>query len=433
MAHYEGVKQTALAPADIEPAAIRSALEDILASTHFCTSKQCQEMLRYVVERTLKHEREALRERVIGVEVFGKRCDYDTSGDPVVRIRAADIRKRLAQYYQNSANANAGIRIDIPSGSYVAAFELLPQEHGAPAATMAVTEPPQPMPSVGPAVDPERIAALPHRSHRAVWIVLALVVVAFSGIAIVLLFHRPTSALEQFWSPVLGKSKPILIYGGANAVYRLSDSYLHRYQKEHHLDNQGPEFFVNFSANEKIDPHDLVPVTNTSGDPEAGAYVAAFLTRYRCPFQVRYGSDISAGDLLNTPAVFIGAFNNPWTMDITRPLRFVFKEGDHIEDTWGKTKGWRITLLQNGEVQDDYAVITRLLDPNTGKMFISVAGIGKVGTDAAAEFITSPQEVEKLRHIAPSGWQKMNMQVVLHVRVLNHALDTEDIVATQYW
>ena len=81
---------------ETEPAAIRRALDSILQSAPFRTSKQCQDMLRYVVEHSLRDEQESLRERVIGIEVFGRTSDYDTSGDPVVRIRAADIRKRLA-------------------------------------------------------------------------------------------------------------------------------------------------------------------------------------------------------------------------------------------------------------------------------------------------------------------------------------------------
>jgi 2-methylaconitate cis-trans-isomerase PrpF len=114
-------------------------------------------------------------------------------------------------------------------------------------------------------------------------------------------------------------------------------------------------------------------------------------------------------------------------------LRFVFKDGDRIEDTSGKTKGWPIIKLPNGEIQDDYAVITRLLDPRTGQVLISVAGIGDLGTEAAAEFLTSPQEMEEFGQSAIPGWQKMNMQIVLHIKALNQALDKKDIVATQYW
>jgi hypothetical protein len=124
-------------------------------------------MLRYVVERTLNHERESLRERIIGIEVFGKRHDYDTSEDPVVRVRATDIRKRLAQYYQNAAHANTRVRIEIPSGSYVAVFEALPHERITSAAesgtALAAAEPLQPAHTVVPAVEQDRNRGLSNR------------------------------------------------------------------------------------------------------------------------------------------------------------------------------------------------------------------------------------------------------------------------------
>ena len=74
---------------------IRETLERVLASPAFCKSEQCQKFLRYVVE----HRGEPIKERNIGVEVFNKSADYDTSEDPVVRVRATEVRKLLAQYF----------------------------------------------------------------------------------------------------------------------------------------------------------------------------------------------------------------------------------------------------------------------------------------------------------------------------------------------
>src|SRR6201997_1338440 len=84
---------------------IKEALEDILQSTPFRTSRQCQDMFRYIVEHSLAGSDDLLRERVIGAEVFGRAADYDTAEDPVVRVRAANVRKRLAQYYQAQKNS----------------------------------------------------------------------------------------------------------------------------------------------------------------------------------------------------------------------------------------------------------------------------------------------------------------------------------------
>jgi hypothetical protein len=102
---------------------VRELLEDILRSTPFRTSRQCQDMFRYIVEQSLAGSDESLRERAIGIEVFGRAPDYNTAEDPVVRLRAADVRKRLAQYYQAQRNSTEQWKIEVPTGSYKAQFQ----------------------------------------------------------------------------------------------------------------------------------------------------------------------------------------------------------------------------------------------------------------------------------------------------------------------
>ena len=99
----------------VEAAAVREALERVLASHAFKKSEQCQRFLRYVVEH--RGEPELLRERSIGVEVFGRKPDYDTAEDPIVRVRATEVRKRLAQAYGESGKDDE-VRFEIPAGSY---------------------------------------------------------------------------------------------------------------------------------------------------------------------------------------------------------------------------------------------------------------------------------------------------------------------------
>ena len=96
---------------------IRETLERVLASPAFRNSKQTQKFLRYVVEHSHTGEEERLKERTIGVEVFGRDPAYDTADDPVVRVRASEVRKRLAQYYQESG-VPGDVRFEVPSGSY---------------------------------------------------------------------------------------------------------------------------------------------------------------------------------------------------------------------------------------------------------------------------------------------------------------------------
>src|SRR5262244_1609941 len=104
---------------------VRSALESVISSDAFAPSKRCQDFLRLVVEHALTGDLDSLRERMIGVEMFGRPADYDTSNDAVVRVRATEVRKRLALYY-GAPPVGPVVRIELPPGSYVPEFHWPP-------------------------------------------------------------------------------------------------------------------------------------------------------------------------------------------------------------------------------------------------------------------------------------------------------------------
>jgi hypothetical protein len=110
-----------------DPLIVRGELERVLSSDYFQTSKRCVAFLRYAVEQILSGHQE-LKERSIGIEVFDRRPTYDTNLDPVVRMTAGEVRKRLALYYQGAAE-DPELRIELPVGSYVPRFYSHPLNH----------------------------------------------------------------------------------------------------------------------------------------------------------------------------------------------------------------------------------------------------------------------------------------------------------------
>ncbi len=86
---------------EITPEAIRDQLDLIVQDQAFRTSKRSVQFLRYVVEQTLSGAAEQIKERTIGVDVFGRPASYDTAADHVVRTAAIELRKRLAVYYND--------------------------------------------------------------------------------------------------------------------------------------------------------------------------------------------------------------------------------------------------------------------------------------------------------------------------------------------
>src|SRR5690349_15698863 len=82
-----------------EKEAVREQVGRILATAPFRNSKRFPAFLRHTVEHALSSS-DGLKERSIGHEVFGRDPAYDTAQDPIVRMTATEVRKRLSQYYQ---------------------------------------------------------------------------------------------------------------------------------------------------------------------------------------------------------------------------------------------------------------------------------------------------------------------------------------------
>src|SRR5215831_18862074 len=109
---------------------VSSQLERLLGSTQFRASRRCQGLLRTVTERTLAGDATAVKERMLGMSVFGRSPEYDTSQDPIVRVTAAEVRKKLAQYYQEPAHQSE-LRIELLPGGYIPEFRRAPGETAA--------------------------------------------------------------------------------------------------------------------------------------------------------------------------------------------------------------------------------------------------------------------------------------------------------------
>ncbi|MFN8009576.1 MAG: tetratricopeptide repeat protein, partial [Terriglobia bacterium] len=101
---------------------IREELERILKSPLFTRSSRLSRFLKFVVEKTLQGETQTLKEYALAVEVFDKEESYEPGVDPLVRVEAGRLRNKLREYYEEEGKA-AIIRIELPKGTYVPAFQ----------------------------------------------------------------------------------------------------------------------------------------------------------------------------------------------------------------------------------------------------------------------------------------------------------------------
>src|SRR5579872_3208173 len=171
---------------------IREELNRVLAGHEFRSSKRSQEFLRYVVENTLTGHADILKERTIGIEVFGRSTSYDPSDDATVRVKAGEVRKRLGLYYAGEGVRNP-IRIELPAGTYVPEFHRgapVVERNGATASTVGT-------------IATDDGVVIPLDGRRKLWIVVVLFAAVAAGTAAFFWTRGKTTqtALDQFWSP----------------------------------------------------------------------------------------------------------------------------------------------------------------------------------------------------------------------------------------
>src|ERR1017187_5293160 len=127
-------------PSDLTAEKILAQLELLTRDEMFRSSKRSIAFLRYVVGETLKGSADQLKERTIGIEVFGRLSSYDTNLDHIVRTAATELRKRLAIYYGDEKHRSE-LRMGLIPGSYIPRFGLPLQAANGGSGHVAVSDP----------------------------------------------------------------------------------------------------------------------------------------------------------------------------------------------------------------------------------------------------------------------------------------------------
>jgi hypothetical protein len=409
---------------------VRSQLEKIVSDGRFAASKRYPCLLRYIVEHTLAENEDTLKERTLGVEVFHRPPDYDTNLDPVVRLCAAEVRKRLAQYYQSPAHGGE-LRIELNPGSYVPVF--LQPAADAPALEVI---PAEVIPAgVIPADIPSKAEQVsqPRRTRKIYW--PAGLIASGVIIAVILVLGarhgrhlgKQKSALEEVWSPLLTSSKPILFCVGEKELFAPHDSMT---ELQSGADDNS---FLQALA----DKNDFVPFS----DVHTLSRFVSLIGAHGHAFRVQNSRTTISSQLREGPVVLIGALNNDWTLNRTSSLRFHLEgpEGPDrvywIADTQHpESRAWQVRgRAPRSHVVKDYAIAARFTDESTGQVILVAAGIAGSGTRAAGEFLTDEASLKQLADGAGVDWGQRNFEVVLSSQVVNGMQGKPRVEAKAFW
>jgi hypothetical protein len=420
-----GVKQVQDPPQPMaapEAAAIREQLERLLAHPLFSNSKRYPVLLAHTVEQTLKGNGGELEERSIGIEVFGRSPSYDANADPVVRITAGEVRKRLMQYYYDSAH-DGELVIELSSGSYVPQFRV-------PAAIPEpVSAPPEAAPQAAIAPTPAPHRPTPWRR----WVFVTFL----SGLALAGSFvlgwqvrelrntQQPTS-IDRFWAPITD--------GAATATYCLGEpsknidvASINSFDAPVIVKDTQPLYFrLHLSGHLAL--ADVITLTRTA---------AALETRHKA-FRVLPASEASFAQLREGPIVLIGGFDNIWTLRVTQKLRFGFESKDGVaiivDRKSPEQTSWATAWdLPYQKLSRDYAIVARIHDNTTGQPVIVAAGISEEGTESAGEILYNPMYLDSLLAKLPANWEKLNMEAVIETQVIEGHPGPPSVLAVETW
>jgi hypothetical protein len=439
----------------LQRASILQELEAIQTSPYFQTSKRCKQFLSYVVRHRLEGNHERLKERTIGVELFQRPVGYATGDDPVVRVQAGEVRRRLEQYY-HAMSSHSAVRIELHVGSYAPEFRWAPTALPEQESVLAQVDPiqldrPQPAPHrqesslVATSAEKETKRSPKNRKLLAWALPMASLVLIAALVLIWLNVYRtkaPKSILEQFWSPALASSEPVLICMAKPTVYLPSAKLYQRHSKTGSKFNNIFERLTqepDLQANDKLVWGDMIEYRDyglATGDVYAAIGLSALLGQIGKRSQVRIGDSYSFEDLRNFPAIVIGAFNNRWTMQMTSNLHFGFAEEDgqsFIREQGPSGRQWSPKSATNGMEIEDFGIVTRLLNSKTGQFVVAVAGIKSYGTQAAGELVSNSEYLEKALRTAPPDWQGKNLQIVVQTTVTDAIAGPPQVVAVYAW
>ena len=415
---------------------IMAHLEEVIHGAAFRGSHRSQDFLRHIVEQALHGTPADLRERSVGVALFGRPADYDTADDAIVRVTASDVRKRLLQHYGN-AESESRVRITLPPGSYLPEFAFAiesapPSPILDPVESSTQTEP------LAPPTERRRsskrtaaigLAAL--ASVAALWLVATRVATTNPNQSFVLAAFQGTPRSVQV---IVADDALVLIQVLIDRRFTLEEyenlAYLNLPEIVQKKDLQ--RFWGSLSTRQITNVGDLQNAHRITRDLQLRGWDA----------NIRLARQMHARSFRAGNFVILGSsFSNPWAD--------LFAQGDSSFPLEELPRPGKPEIYLNREPRNgEPAKFEAHLDPRTGKKVtfarvsllenaahsgrvMLVAGQSMSATEMSGEYLLRDDSAPQVRRILglPSGAPLPDLEMMLRVSEQNEIGDSVDVVA----
>ncbi len=395
----------------------------IVESRAFRGSRRCCAFLEYSVQHVLNGcDPQELKERNIGIEVLQRAPDYDTSGDASVRVTANEVRKRLAQYYQD-ADTHADLVIGLPPGSYAVTFQW-----AAPAVEPVHTPVPEPEP--------------PRKRPLTAVVVIAFLALLMLGASVAVWGGRERAAgsrtaRDPLWSRIFnpGQKTSIVV---SDAIFREiqqvvgRDLSLSDYLAPGYPNSQiaaakpGLRPTLEFLARQQ---------TTSVGSATLGAKLMVFGKQYGADPVIRYPHHINVREFNTDSFILLGShLSIPWVEMFEPSLNFVLTPDAATNHFYLRNRSPQAGELAEYREPDshditysDIAVLPNLSGTGTVLIF---NGIGMAAAEAAGQFALDGS-LSAIIARASAGKSNGYIEILIRVRTVGGTAAQSEVVAVR--
>ena len=434
-------------------------LEEVLCGEAFRGSHRSGQFLRYVINQSVNGHCDELKERLIGVELFGRSPSYDTGEDAIVRVTASDVRRRLLQHYGRYGTASE-FRISLPLGSYIPEIARdvpvkmdaleesgieLPREASIDfldSSPPLASSPPLPLieEEASVLVDHEKVPSLlePRRFWKQGKVLLCLLSIAVCGIFAVWLTMRT----DSLWGPLFGfqlstkliTSDPNIaeVQSLTGQTVTLSDYANQRYVPDA---EKVPPQLMNLSTEilrrdqaAAVDTGIAVNIAEWRDQAKAGRLTIQSARTLRFSDLLKDGNFI----LLGSPR------SNPWALFYSDHLdfRFVFDKDsgqeivENLHPRNGESSRYVPTAMGFATGQS-FAVASYLRNPDHLGHVLLIAGANAEGTEAVNDLMTDSSALSAVmsRCGLPRRAPIPNFQLLLRLSTMAGSPGHSEVIA----
>jgi hypothetical protein len=388
----------------------RALILRLAASEQLSRSARLRDFLLYVGKQSLKDGCPEINEQEVGAKVFGRQPTYDRSLDNIVRVNATELRKRIESYFATTG-AHESLILEIPRGGYKPIFRR--RLSGIKPLSEPLIE--EARPSLAPHADAYSVA--PSRLSRCLSHFLWAGVCVGLAITSIVLLQRNRAmrqslhpwetkpAVAAFWADFLEIHRETDIVLPDSSVGLSEEITQHPIALDEYLNHEYIPQIKEADLGQdrrsdlaRIFSHNLV----TFGDVHAAQQIFA-LDPASTSLHLTVSRFFEADLLKRNNVVLIGGKKaNPWVYIFDNQMNFTLDSQGMgmLVDNRRPQPGEQATYVgsTNSNTVVGYSVVAYLPNPSRTGNAIIFAGTDSDATSAAAEFLTSEDQLEKFRN-----------------------------------